>query len=25
VFLILHFAFEKHPDDAPVLQENRPS
>lgn len=25
VFLILHFAFEKHPDDAPVLQEDRPS
>ncbi len=24
-FLILHFALEKHPDDAPVLQENRPS
>ncbi len=25
VFLILHFALEKHPDDAPLLQENRPS
>ncbi len=25
VFLILHFAFEKLPDDAPVLQENHPS
>lgn len=24
-FLILHFALEKHPDDAPLLQENRPS
>ena len=24
-FLILHFALEKRPDDAPVLQENRPS
>lgn len=25
VFLILHFAFEKHPDDAPVLREGRPT
>jgi len=25
VFLILHFALEKHPHDAPVLQENHPS
>lgn len=25
VFLILHFAFDKHPDDTPVLEKNRPS
>ena len=25
VFLILHFAFEKQADDAPILQEKRPS